>query len=68
MNADFFNGWKINLLGVIVAVIGGLELLSQSNLVPSEYNGWILFAVGVLTIILRTFFTAAPVKFPFMRR
>ncbi len=57
---DFFKGWKLNLLGVFMVLIAVFDLLRESNLLPPEYQPWILFGAGVLTIILRTFYTDGP--------
>lgn len=54
---DFFKGWKLNLLGVVMVIIASLDLAQNSNLVPDEWKPVILFAAGVLTIVLRTFYT-----------
>jgi len=47
---------KINWVGIITAFIGILGLTSQLDL-SAETMKWILFIVGALTVILRTFFS-----------
>lgn len=52
---------KINWVGFITAAIAILGLTNQLQL-SSEAMKWIALITGVLTIILRTFFTSAPVS------
>ena len=47
---------KLNWLGLIMSAIGILELLDGAKL--ENLHGWITFATGALTVVLRTFFTA----------
>lgn len=47
---------KINWVGVITALTGILGLTSQLDL-SAETMKWILFIVGALTVVLRTFFS-----------
>lgn len=52
---------KLNWVGLLTAAIGILGLTSQLQL-SEEVMKWILFIVGALTIVLRTFFTNTPVS------
>ncbi len=60
---------KINWLGIILTLIGALQLLQEMKLIdtfipdPSvreQLTAIVLFAGGILTIILRTFYTYRP--------
>ena len=44
----------VNTITMIVAV---LTMLSEGNLIPLEGVPWVLFAVGVLNLVLRIWFT-----------
>lgn len=52
---------KINWVGFITAAIAILGLTNQLQL-SAEVMKWIALATGILTIILRTFFTSTPVS------
>lgn len=52
---------KINWVGFITALIGILGFTSQLQL-SAEAMKWIALITGVLTIVLRTFFTSTPVS------
>jgi len=45
------------LVNILVLVIGILELFKGSSVVPPEYAGFILLAIGVVNLVLRIFFT-----------
>ncbi len=60
---------KINWLGIILTLIGGLELAQQMGLIDTffpdpnvreQVTAIVLFAGGILTVILRSFFTMRP--------
>ena len=55
---SFFSS-KLNWLGVIQVLMGSLEL--ASNIQHPSYQGIINLVIGILTIILRTFFTSKPI-------
>jgi hypothetical protein len=52
---------KLNWVGAITALIGVLGLMNQLNL-SEQTMKIVMFTVGVLTIVLRTFFTSGPVS------
>jgi len=52
---------KINWVGIITALIGVLGLTSQLQL-SDETMKWVALVTGILTIVLRTFFTSTPVS------
>lgn len=56
METKHFTLSKLNWVGIITALIGILGLTSQLDL-SAETMKWILFIVGALTVILRTFFS-----------
>ena len=60
---------KINWLGIILTLIGALQLLQEMKLIDTfipdpnvreQLTAIVLFAGGILTLILRTFFTFRP--------
>lgn len=51
---------KINWVGFITAAIAILGLTNQLQL-SAEAMKWVALVTGILTIILRTFFTSTPV-------
>jgi hypothetical protein len=53
---SFFSS-KINVVAVITVVLGGLTAAQQLNLSP-ETQGLLTVAVGVVTMILRTFYSS----------
>ena len=60
MAVKAFFASKLNWLGIIEVLIGSLDLIASQN--PSTTISWILVFKGVLTIVLRTFFTATRVQ------
>lgn len=52
---------KINWVGVITVLIGGLTALQGLNLSP-EASGYIMVAIGLLNVVLRSFFTSTAVS------
>lgn len=53
---SFFSS-KINVVAVATVVLGGLTAAQQLNLSP-ETQGLLTVAVGVVTMILRTFYSS----------
>jgi hypothetical protein len=54
-----FTQSKINWVGVITVLIGTLTAMQQLPL-STETMSYILVAVGILTTVLRTFFSGTP--------
>ena len=52
---------KMTWVNTFVTVLGILALLNQ--VVPPEWNPWIIFATGVVNVILRVWFTDSAVTF-----
>lgn len=50
---------KLNWVGIIQLVMGVLELMEQP---PTDWTSWRFVITGVLTIVLRTFFTDTRVQ------
>ena len=48
---------KIVWVNVITTLVSVLTLLSEGALLPAEAIPWVLFAVGVLNLALRIWFT-----------
>lgn len=46
-------------LNVIVTAIGVVTL--AQDIIPAEYKSWALLAVGALNVVLRVWFTDAPI-------
>lgn len=44
-------------LNLITALVMVLDLMQQQPFIPPQYLPWILFAVGVLNVVLRVWFT-----------
>jgi flagellar motor component MotA len=53
---SFFKS-KINWVGIITVLIGTLTSMQSLNLSP-ETMGYIMMATGILTTVLRTFFSS----------
>jgi len=51
---------KTNWVAFITIVIGALTSAQQLEMSP-EHTGQLLSVIGVLTLILRTFFTSVPI-------
>ena len=52
---------KIFWLNIITAVIAVAELAQAQPLIPLQYLPYLVFAVGVLNIVIRIWFTDKPV-------
>jgi hypothetical protein len=50
---------KLNWLGIIQVLIGTLEMVPEQDF--NDPSAWTFVATGVLTLILRTFFTETKV-------
>jgi len=59
MNPKPFYASKTVWLNVIATVIGALTLAQDA--IPTEYKTYVILAVGVLNVILRVWFTEAPI-------
>lgn len=59
MNPKPFYFSKTVWLNVITTIIGALTLFPGK--VPTEYEPYILLAVGILNVVLRVWFTDSPV-------
>lgn len=57
---SFFTS-KLNWVGIITATIGFLGLATQLDLSTETMKG-VMLATGVLTVILRTFFTDTRIR------
>jgi hypothetical protein len=57
---------KLNYLGAILILLGGLSDPHVLAVLPAEYAGSITFFGGLLLMVLRTFFTAKTPQDPNM--
>ncbi|SER05026.1 hypothetical protein SAMN05216548_110152 [Faunimonas pinastri] len=54
-------GWKTVTISALIAIFGALQGLDWANLIPNAtYAGWIISAIGVVMLVLRTL-TRTPV-------
>ena len=58
---------KLNALGVIVAIVAILDLLND-KVVPQSWLPYVMLASGVLTVVLRTFFTYTTLDTPLAKK
>lgn len=49
-------------VNLIVTVLAIIQLFSESPLVPPEVLPWLVFAAGVLNLVLRIWFTDTALK------
>jgi hypothetical protein len=57
---SFFRS-KINWTAIILILTSILPLIDETNFGEMTAKGWITFAIGLLIIIFRTYFTSQPV-------
>jgi hypothetical protein len=57
---SFFRS-KINWTAIILILTSILPLIDETNFGEMTTKGWITFAIGIVIIILRTYFTSQPV-------
>ena len=57
---SFFRS-KINWTAIILILTSILPLIDETNFGEMTAKGWITFAIGILIIIFRTYFTSQPV-------
>lgn len=50
---------KINWVGIITVLLGGLTAMQQLDL-STQQAGYVMVTIGILTSILRTFFSGEP--------
>lgn len=60
MTMQSFKGWKTVLFGAALAVVGILQQSGVESLVPDQYRGLVVAAIGAAVMILRTI-TTTPV-------
>ncbi len=58
---NFFRS-KINWAAVILILQALLPLLEKQDFAAMTVRDWLIFAIGVAIIILRTYFTSVPIK------
>lgn len=56
METKHFTLSKLNWVGIITVLIGALTAMQQLKL-SEETMGYIMVAIGILTTVLRTFFS-----------
>jgi len=52
---------KINWTGIILVLMALLPLIEGQNFAGMTVKDWVTFAVGILIIILRTYFTSTKI-------
>lgn len=57
---DKFKGWRTIILGAVIAGLGSIQAADLTTVVPTEYTGLVLAAIGVAVMWLRTI-TTTPV-------
>lgn len=60
MNKSFIAS-KLNWLGIIAALVGLEEFLKNFDFSDMTWKGWVTFGIGILTVVLRTYFTSKPI-------
>lgn len=45
---------KTIFVNIIIAIIGIIEVTSKSDVIPTEWVGYLLLAIAILGVILRT--------------
>ncbi len=62
MKNKFFFTSKINWVAIILILTSVLPLIDETNFGEMNAKSWITFVIGIIIIILRTYFTSEPVK------
>lgn len=52
-------GNRTRLFGVAISILGLVETYAR-EIIPADYQGYVLFATGVMIIILRQITTTVP--------
>lgn len=55
-----FKGWRTIIVGAVIAGLGSIQATDIATVVPSEYAGLVIAAIGVAIMWLRTI-TTTPV-------
>ena len=50
------------IVNLLVLLVGVLELVKASPVIPAEWVGYLLLAVGVVNLVLRIFFTSEAIQ------
>lgn len=50
------------VFNVIVLIIGVLDLIQTSPVLPVEYAPYVVLGIGVLNLVLRIWFTTEPIS------
>jgi len=53
-------GWKTIIFGALVAALGAIQATDLANVIPAEWTGIAMTAIGAIVMILRTV-TSTPV-------
>lgn len=48
---------NMNVFNILVTLVAILELLKLTPSVPADFIPWIVFGIGVINIVLRTWFS-----------
>ncbi len=51
---------KINWLGIVLVLLSIQKMMAEADL--TSVRSWVIFGIGVLIVIIRTFFTDTAVK------
>jgi hypothetical protein len=52
--APGWQNWKTFLFGIALTVFGGLQVTDLATVIPAQYVGWVMSAIGLITIWLRS--------------
>ena len=55
----FLKGRRTQIVGTIIAILGLFETYAR-EMIPADWQGWSLFAAGILMVLLRQI-TTTPV-------
>lgn len=57
---DKLKGWRTIIIGAVIAGLGSIQAADIGTVVPAEYAGLVIAAIGVAVMWLRTI-TSTPV-------
>jgi len=60
-NKSFFKS-KINWAAIILILQALLPVIENQNFENMTFQNWFTFVLGIIVIILRTYFTSQPIK------
>lgn len=47
-------GLKTLIFGAIISALGGIQAMDLANIVPEQYIGIVMSAIGIAVMVLRT--------------